>query len=489
VPPLAEQFAIVTVDTPTGGTTTVDITSGSISQDVKSAIFIYGHSTTNSTMMDHGCLGIGMWADDQETNSPGTEYFGSMYTRGLDGVTSTTDTRSLKSLLSIHTIESDSTPVVDMRITGIAVISGGLRLTLSTNTIAVSITAIMFAGQARSWVSQIGSGVSSAHENTGGAGNTFQPDMLIVFGGESGFGASLQNDFYPQLGFVVGSTHAGAAIRIDRGSDPTDAYGQVDGTEIPFIDPTSFIYTGVTFTIDSSGYNHQLTTPSTGSLSPDTLVMAIKFASSLSLFTDNLALSGSSPQSFSCGFQPMLVLGMATRMLAEGSFSNDTTCGSAGYFAFDDSTARAYSGCHKVNATIAAPPNDSVSQSAQGDFAVLCLDHDGAGYVASSSWAMDSDGFTLTFSDTGTGFLTFLAIGGADQTIVCNETMVVTDTDGGNAILNLYLVVNDTETVAESCVSFTNNVMSPGPPIGYTYTAGSKRGTCLVAGAVAGHTL
>lgn len=479
---MADQFAIATQTTP-ASPGTLDITSGDITETVKAAIFFFGANTNDGSISNHGCLGVGMWANDGESGSPGGESFGSCWSRGLAGVTSVTDTVSQKSLTFMRTVERDATPLTDMEINAITAISGGVRLTFATTTSQCKITAVLIAGSARTWHSQIASTTVSAHENTGAGGaGTFQPDFLVVTGSDGAFSASTDANFRGSLGFVVGSSHAGQYIDIDDGSDPTDADGRIDSTEIPFVNATGRATQAVTFTIDSSGYNHQVTT---GAGSPDCLVLAIKLASATAQKAcDNLAVSGSAgTQSFSVGFQPLLVVGSSSLMASEDADTDGGTAATIGHFAFTSSTARAYTACHQEGVAIAIG-TPSVSKSFQGDFAVATLLHTGTMGQQATLSSMTSTGFDLSFSTATAGFLTVLAIGAGDQTIVQSDTETISD--DVLALLFALLVTSDTVTIAETVLLGTNDVSTTDGPEGYIFTPRAERGTAYNAGAEAG---
>jgi len=458
---VVDQFGIASANSPAIAGT-VDFTSGSITETVKAAIFIFGHSTTDASITDHGALGIAMWADDGFTGSPGSENFSGHFYRVLNGVAAT-DARGFKDDAGISTTELDSSPAIDVVAHTCVAISGGVRLTFST-TVQVKITAIMFAGVSRSWVSTPGLTTSSAHENTGSAGNQFQPDLLIVAGSPPAGFTQSPDDFRAHLGFVVGSTHAGASIDIDRGTNPTDSDGRVDGVEIPFmISASGGTYAGGTFTIDSTGYNAQVTT---GSAVVTSTVLALKFTGSLPKTTDNLSVTSAASQSFAVGFQPQIVIGMSTLMTTENSTTDGPTASTAGYFAFTSSAARAYTGS-RLEGT------GTTAKSYQGDFAVATLLHTGTVAQQATLAAMTATGFDLSFSTATAGFLTILAIGSGTVTSVQSETERISDASVVNLISRR--IIPETEQISDNVggLILADGLSALGP-IGYVFQGGAE---------------
>jgi hypothetical protein len=394
---VVDQVAIVTLDSPSGAGT-LDFTSPDITETVKAVIFLYAATLTDGSTTTHGCLGSSMWADDGESNSPGTEFFQSHFFRCLNA--STSDCRGFKSQSLLQTIERDSTPANDMQADTVTAIAGGVQLNFPVVTSRSRITAILFAGVARSWVSTPGITTISAHENTGGTGQMFQPDLLVVAGSDGAFGG-LADDFRAQLGFVVGSSQVGSAVDIDRGTNPTRADAVVDSTRVPFlIFGSSGGLERVNFTIDSTGYN---AVSSSGS--PDVTVMAIKFSGPFRAACDNLAISNSTGvQSFPLGLRPRVVLGMSTLVATEDSVVNGATAAAAGFFTFTAKAARAYTGRHSITAT------PGTATSLQGDYALATLSDTGGIAQRAIVSSIDESGFALDFTEATVGFMSVLGI-------------------------------------------------------------------------------
>lgn len=472
------QVAIVTQTSP-ASPGTLNFTSGSITETVQAAIFFFAHSTTDGSTTDHGALGIAMWANDGFSNSPGSESFSSHFYRVLNGVAAT-DARGWKEPSGLATTELDSSPAVDVDVTTCTAISGGLQLNFVTTTAQIKITAVIFAGVGRTWVSTPGVTTTVAHETTGGTGETFQPDVLIVAGSPPAGFSQFPDDFRAHLGFVVGSAHTGASIDIDRGTNPTDADGRLDSVEIPFmISNTGGTYAGATFTIDSTGYNAQVTT---GSAVVTSTVLAMKFTDALYLAADNLAVSGSAgTQSFSVGFRPKVVLGMSTLMTSENSTIDGPTASTAGYFAFTSSAARAYTGS-RLEGT------GTTAKSLQGDYAVATLLHTGTVAQQATLSQFTSSGFDLTFSTATAGFLTAFAIG---PFTVDTESVQISEGVVFDVEVNKLEAPTETVEISDGYASdvTTDPDLTGQSPLGVTVQAGAQRARTLQAGAELGRTV
>lgn len=430
-----DQAAIVTQTTP-GSPGTQDYTSGSITETVKAAILLFGHSTTDGANTAHAAIGIGFWANDGDA---GSESFGGVYGLALNGRTTTTFSRDFQGLNEIVTAELDATPLIDVDITAISAISGGIRITFSTTSATIKLTVVILAGLSRAYHSAIATTTTLTHENAGST-TQFRPDCLVLFGCESGF-ALPKDDLNIALGFKIdGGSQVGAGIKIEDGTDPTDADGRVDSDNCAYINPVADALQATTHTIDATGYDHQLTT---GTGSPDTGVLCLKFSGDVQLAADNVAIAASgASQSISVGFQPILVIGMATLLAAEDTTTSDSTVSAVGLFAFTSSAARAYTASHQIQAVINAS-TPSVATSRQDDKALLMLDHTGT-VVWEATATMTSTGFDLSFSTrTSAGFITFLAIGAGNLTSILAETERISD----GTFLNLVKYLSLTETV------------------------------------------
>jgi hypothetical protein len=476
---VTDQFAVATGDSP-AAPGTFDLTDPSITETCQAALFFYSHSLTNAATTDHGCLGVAAWADDGDA---GSENRGCMYTRGVAGITSTADVRTYQQSDFLATIESDATPAVDLLVDSVTAIAGGVRLNVATTASRSKVTAVLFAGVARAYVSRIAATVTLAHEDAGDV-TQFRPDVLIVFGAEGGFSPSVKDDFSASLGFVVdGGAHAGAFVDIDRGTDPAEPTSRVDGTTLPYIVQGTGVLQSVTFTIDATGYNHQSTVNS-----PDLVVLAIQFDTDVQVMTDNQAVTTGASQAFVAGFQPALVLGMSTLLTAENTTTTDATAGTAGFFAFDATAAHAYTGGHDCVAGISAG-TPSVSKSRQDDKAVLTLTHAGAVAQEATLTAFTTTGWTLAFSTATAGHLTFLALGAGNQVSVQNETERISD----GHFLNLvsYRSLTETEQVSDAAVLLLADGLSDLGPAGTVLEARAVRGAVLEedGGAVAGTVL
>ena len=438
---MADQVAIVT-QTITG-TGNFDFTDVTLTATVKAAYFIFARSNTDTTITAHGCLGVAMWANDGEVNSPGSSPLSSNYFRCLDAV-NTADARGFKDNAGLSITENDNAPATDIIATGITAITNGVRMAIGTNSVptSVKITAVIFAGIARAWAqSPVTVTTTSGHTDTGGASHQFQPDILIFSGSDGGFGASNDN-LRMALGFVVGSVHSGAYCdACDRGTHPTDADGRVDGTALPYINATGRATQLVTITIDSTGFNRQVTT---GAGSPDLSVLAIKFSEPFHAFTDNVAVSSSTGnQTFTTTFKPRIVLGMSTLLTTENADTDGATAATSGFFVFDQHAQRAYSAGAQEGVTVG---NNAASKSIQGNFAVATiLDTGGATAQQATFVSMNATSFTLNFSAAQTGFLTLLAL---EFGSIVSDTEQLTD----STAINMGLQLPETEQLTETLV-------------------------------------
>lgn len=482
---MADQFAIATASSPTpplGVPTTVDFTSPDITETVKAAIFIYGHSATDGSAQTHASLGAALWANDGD---PSSELLSSHFFVGENGQTVSTDCRGFKSSGNLRAL--DSGHAIDVEVSAVAAISGGVRLTFGTGTTGgpIKITAILFAGLSRAWASIESLSTVLTSVDTGSI-STFRPDMLVVVGSPGNFGA-LVDDFRAQIGFVVGSTHKGQAVRLDRGLTTPDADGIVDSGEVPFMTVGAAASAiGATFTLDATGYDTQLTT---GTTTCPVTVLALKFSSAVRLATSNFAVSGSpGAQSFAVGFRPQLVLGMSSLISAEDSLTDGATASTATYFAFTDAAARAYGASHNEGSALsgAAP---SLARSIQGDFALLALASDGSVAQQATLTSMSATGFNLSFATATAGRLSALALGFFE---VDGESIQISD----GAVLDAevttgYIIGAEVVQISDAVALDETDIvhLTGQEPLGRTAQAGAQRGSTIQAGPALGRTL
>ncbi len=470
---MTDQFAIVTQTTP-AAPGTISFTSGSITQAVKAALFIFSAQTTDDSTADHGCLGIGMWANDGDG---GTETMACMFSRVLAGVAAT-DARMHQTTGSVvTTIERDAAPVIDIATTAVTAVSGGVDVTFGTTAAQIKVTALLFAGLSRTFVSQVAAD-GTLRTETCGATVSFRPDVLIVFGSEGGF-TGTKDDFNMSVGFVVdGGATAGSTVDFDRGTNPMDADGRVDGVQLPYIrQGTGGTLQSVAMSMVSTGYQYQLT--SGGVNSPDLSVMALKFSNARTCVADNLtAPSGTGTTAFSLGVAAELVIGMSSLITSENSTTDGPTAATAGLFAFNSTTARAYTGSRHEGTA------GTTSKQRQSDRAVLTLDHDGAIAQEATVASMGGNGFSLSFSTATSGLLSVLAIGASSQSIIQTENEQVSETV--LAIIGKFSENQENEQVSESVVLVLDDGLSDRGPAGFVAESHPVRGAVLENQAVAG---
>lgn len=482
---MADQIAVVTFTTP-ASSGTLDITSGSITDTFNCAILIYTKYTTDDANQTHGVLGIGYVSTEagDASNNHTTSCV-----QFEDGI-ATSDTNTDHSLTTaIKANDGTGLASFPIQATYSAAISGGVRLSFTvTGSVQAKCTAILFAGLSRSSIGNCSFNDSAAsHEDVGNAGvGYYQPDLLILSSSDNTVNSGHVNGRMA-IGFAVRTSpvqQVASYINVADGSTTgdTDGFIRSDCCSGGFIGDRGVAMDRFRVTsFDSTGFN--AIAEDTGGLnSPQANYLAIKFSGAPNLAAKNVALTGSAgaQSTTAIGFQPQLVFGMSSLMTSLDTLIDGSTAGSAGYFAFTASYARAYSASHNDPGTI-------VARTRQGDHAVLTLSQAAAVAQQASLTSMDASGFTLNFSTATAGYLTLLAIGAAATTSVIAETETIADQSV--VFLSRTLVLDETVTISDGAVLGTLDVSATEGPQGTTFAAYAERGTSLGGGAVAGTVL
>lgn len=421
---MTDQISIVNFTTP-GTTGNFDVTSSSITDTVQAVIFLWNYDTADASTDDNGIHGMSFVADDGTQLS--AEVTHAITLRALDNKTATTDIcdsfkstgPGTKTLIACPIVGTST--ALDIICNYVGMISGGIRLNAATVTggATTKCTAIIIAGTSRAYSSQIATTTSSAHEDVGSGANRFQADLIIFSGDDGAYGAPTRsNRLVMNTGFAISGSQVGATSGWASAS-PTDGDGEVTTATIATMD-TSRGQARVTIGIDSTGFNHQLTT---GAGSPDMMYLAIKFASAHRFKVGNFAIPASSGDlTLATGFPVSFAFGHSSLFSATDTFTDGAEPSGAGRFVWTPSTARAWSICQKENVTLSPAATDTAMR--QDSLAALTLDQNKAVAHSATFKSNGNSGPVLTFSTANAGFLTGIFIGPVEQ----DETISVSET-------------------------------------------------------------
>lgn len=403
---MVDQIAVVTFTTP-AAPGTLDVTSPLITEAFTAAVFIYSGITTDNADVDHAALGCGLCAPDggavtqEEAIGAGAEHGGAGTTPDTGTQHSITDC-----IIVANPTAPAGTPIVRAQYD--SSIAGGVRLNFSVTTIQCKVTAILFAGLSRAYVSEDNSNTTSAHEPVGGT-TDFEPDLLIFLGSDGTLNVA-QNDAQLSLGFALnkaGLPQVSAYVNADDATEPTDADGYVNSARAigdlnvstrarEIMSVTSFDATGFNHIADAGIVNWHY--------------LALKFSGAFRMAVANMVVSGSAgDQTFNdFGFTPDLVFGMSTLLGSVDTLIDGATASCSGYFVTGRYASRAYTWHHQEGLS---GTGVWVAHSRQEDVAVLTYDHTGS-VAQRATWVggSGSGGFILNFSTATAGFLTALGI-------------------------------------------------------------------------------
>jgi hypothetical protein len=482
---VADQVAAATFVSSNG--TTFDITSLSLTDTVMAAALLYSAETTDDANQAEAITGVSFVADDGV--SAGETTCG-MATRSDDGNTATQRANVFKftgpgTKVAILAPSDGTGNTYQIRSDYNAFITNGLRLTNVTTTSSTKGVALMFAGVSRAYCGLV-SGTTSpgTAEDVGGAGNTFEPDLVIFTGSDGNFTGlpSLLNWGIQSLSFAVNdgtNKHRGSLLGWNDGSDPSDADGIVSTTSIPSMNTVGAFQT-VTIAFTSTGF-----TATSPAGSPDMAYLAIKFADPDTRFDCfNFSIAASTgDQSFSCGFLPRAVIGMSQLITSEDTQTDGL--GGFGRCIFTESVSRAIAASSQdgiANVSAGTPANAKTYQS---DSALVTLANNNTLAHKATLSSFSGSGFTLNFTTAASaGLFTCLVIGIDLPAVVANDTVGIADPT--IAFLNNFLTVSDTIDLSEICRVFTTDVSQADGPAGTVFTPGARRGTFLSGGAEAG---
>jgi hypothetical protein len=411
---LVDQIAVVTLNSPVG-IGTLDFTSPLITETFKGAFLIFSKMTTLDTDTAGGVIGYGVVTEEAASQGAGQGCVRVIYMR--DNITTTTQTFHSTTVSAATCLESATDATVEVRADYDSAVAGGFRLNFTLTTIQVRVTAIIFAGVERASLgtaSSVDSG--STHENVGNVGTgLYQPDMLICSGVDGSLGGTPDNGT-PMLGFAVRSPlqQVSAYINVDRGTDPTEAQGQIrtDSCSCAFnADAPRTAERTVISSFDSTGFNHD----ALGASPHNFFYLAIKWSNfdRVRVAAANMAIAAATGnQSFNTfGFTPDVVLGISTRLTVLDTKTADLAAAcSGGYFVTGRHGSFAVSAGHSHTDVTAGTPSDA--HSIQGAHALMTLDDTGV-VTHQADWVGGSGagGFTLNFSTASqAGYMTALGI-------------------------------------------------------------------------------
>jgi len=404
---MVDQIAVVTFTTPASGDAALfDVTHPSITGAFSCALFIYAGSTTDSTDVANGLLGMGA-CSVEGTGDAGKNH--SYCAQGSNASLNVPDYNTSRfNSRCIHVVDGTNVNTTVVLAKFDSAISGGVRLNFTTRTIQVKVTAILFSiphsGIARPSAS------ASSNEDVGDS-PFFRPSCLIAFGGGGADGTD-STDAEINIGFAIdagGVPQVSSFVDLDDATEPSDADGEVTTAfawASMFTTRTAARATVSSF--DSQGYTWGPDSVTT----LQAMVLALQFGSAVRIACASMAVSGSTgPQAFNAfGFTPDIVIGQSTLIAASATPTDGPTAAATGLFVTGRYGSRAYTFHGEEGKTngAAAPFN---THHRQEDVAVLTYNHTG-GIAQRATWigASGSGGFVLDFSVATAGFLTAIGI-------------------------------------------------------------------------------
>lgn len=385
-----------------------DLTLGGITEPARAAVLLYSASDVDDTDHPHARVGVSL------VSSESSEHGQSQCVLARDGLTTPDCRTAVGSGLFLYVPRNSAfANQFDQANTYDSAIAGGFRFTTSIDPLVRSRgAALILAGTGmRSWALQVQATTTLQGADCGPtlpSDDRFRPHLLVVLAKDGAGASGQQNDATMALGFVVDDGSATQVVAFtdwDDATEPSDADAELrDGAGAAgFEQSDRSTRVLVTFGFTSTGITYQA---NVGTL--EVKVLAVRFeSSSPRIFAGHLELDGSSPQPFVLPFDPLAVLALSSLLGAVDSPDGTSLAGSFGLSLFGPSFERSYAARFKQGES-----TTSDASFRQEDAAVLTLDHLGSvEHRGNHSGPASPRGFELTFSTSGTGHLTVLALG------------------------------------------------------------------------------
>lgn len=401
------------------GVGTLTLTDPRITEPFSAAILLFTRTQTDDADVAAGSLGAGFIGVDGDNSNATLQFsIGPIYENGVLSNAAGLTVRS-----NIQAVRIGNNAASALQVVGVynASVAGGVELNFTQCDIAITVTAILFAGLAKAATGGASfNDAAPSHETVGDAGDEFEPDLLILAPSDNLVTGDTPNGCLA-LGFALnkpGIPQIAAYLNYDNNTDPTDADGfyRADVASCAFIGDRILQQDRFAVTsFDSTGFNGLAV--DTGSVnSPQANYLALKWTnpSRIRMACAHLSVAASTGlQSFNAfGFTPDLVFGMAHLLTTPDTITNGPAGSSGGMFVTGRYGSRAVAARMEEALNIGGAVT-SDSSTRQGDHAALVLDHTNGDPLIQADWAGPSGngGFALNFTTAGqAGTLTALGI-------------------------------------------------------------------------------